>query len=403
MIPVADALAIIAAAAKPGEPEAAALCDGVGRVLAAAVVSDVDWPPFDTSAMDGYALRMADVAGKGSRLSERPGTVAAGDAPPAPLETAEAVRVMTGAPLPLGAEAIVPVERVRRQGGHVFFDAAPAPGAHIRRRGESIAAGTPLLAAGRRLRPSDMALAALAGADPLRVFPRPRLAIAVTGNELVAPTLRPGPGQLRDSNGPMLLALAGVHGWPARALPRVPDDASAIERLFASAGETEDVLVTSGGVSAGDLDLLPAAAKRSGFELLFHGVAVSPGKPMVLGRRGRVLWLGLPGNPVSSSVCFHLFVRFALDCLEGDGAPGAPRVTARLMRDLACSSRETYRDAILSTSDAENRAEPIGSAGSHDIAAHARANALIRVPAGAQRLPAGATVECVVMHEASTS
>lgn len=402
MIPVADALVIIAAAAKPEEPETIALSESVGRVLAAPVVSDVDWPPFDTSAMDGYAVGHTDAAEKSSGLSERPDIVAAGDAPPRALVAGEAVRVMTGAPLPPGTEAIIPVERVRREKGHVFFDTTPAPGAHIRRQGESIGTGAALLAAGRRLRAADVALAALAGADPLQVFPRPRLSIAVTGNELVAPAGRPGPGQLRDSNGPMLLALTRARGCLATMLPRVPDRASAVEQLFALAGETGDVLLTSGGVSAGDLDLLPAAATRSGFELLFHGVAVSPGKPMVFGRRERVLWLGLPGNPVSSSVCFHLFVRLALDCLEGDSAPGAPRVTARLMQELACSVRETYRDAILSTSGGQIRAEPIGSAGSHDIAAHARGNALIRIPAGAQRLPAGSTVECVVIHEASS-
>jgi molybdopterin molybdotransferase len=402
VIPVADALAIIAAAARPGEPETIALSESVGRVLAAPVVSDMDWPPFDTSAMDGYAVRLADAAERGSGLSERPETVAAGDAPPGALVAGETVRVMTGAPLPPETEAIIPVERVRRENRRVFPDTTPAPGAHIRRRGESIASGAPLLASGRRLRPADVALAALAGADPLQVFRRPRLSIAVTGNELVAAAERPGPGQLRDSNGPMLSALASARGYLATMLPRVPDTPSAVERLFASAGETGDVLLTSGGVSAGDLDLLPAAAKRSGFELLFHGVAVSPGKPIVFGRRDRVLWLGLPGNPVSTSVCFHLFVRLALDCVEGDRAPGAPRVTARLTQDLVRSSRETYRDAILSTSGGENRAEPIGSAGSHDIAAHARGNALIRIPAGTQLLPAGATVECVVTHEAST-
>ncbi len=399
MIPVADALAIIAAAARPGEPETTPLSEGVGRVLAGAIVSDVDWPPFDTSAMDGYAVRLANVYGKGSALSERPKTVAAGDAPPAPLTEGEAVRVMTGAPLPGGTEAVIPVERARRGGGRVFFDTAPAPGAHIRRRGESVVAGTPLLAPGRRLRPADVALAALSGADPLRVFPRPCLSIAVTGNELVAPQEHPRAGQLRDSNGPMLLALAVARRWPTRLLPRVPDEAAAIERLFASAGETEGVLLTSGGVSAGDLDLLPGIARRCGFDILFHGVSVRPGKPIIFGRCGTTLWFGLPGNPVSSSVCFHLFVRFALDCLEGDAAPGAPRLTARLTRDAACSSRETYRDAILSSADGENRAEPIGSAGSHDIAAHARANALIRIPSGTESLPAGATVECVVMEE----
>lgn len=396
MISVTEALEIIAAAAKPKEVEEAPLRESLGRVLAREIVSDVDWPPFDASAMDGYAVRVSDVPRAGSCVREHPNVVAAGDPPAEALNAGEAVRVMTGAPLPPGTEAVIPVERSHREPGRVSFDIVPEPGAHIRRRGESVAQGTSLLPSGRRLSPGDVALAALAGADPLPVFSRPRVAIAVTGNELVASTEKPRPGQLRDSNGPMLLSLCEARGWPAKLLSRVSDEASAIERLFGSAGE-EDVLVTSGGVSAGDLDLLPAIAGRSRFEILFHGVSVRPGKPIVFARRGRTLWFGLPGNPVSSSVGFHLFVRFALDSLEGDQRRGAPRVTARLARDLPGGPRETYRDALLSCENGENQVEPLSSAGSHDIAAHARANALIHVPPNCGRLAAGEIVTCLVL------
>lgn len=398
MISVAEALRIIAAAAPRGPAEPVALGEAAGRILAADLPADMDWPPFDTSAMDGYAVRLSDVPSSGASLPERRKAVMAGDAPPEPLREKETVRVMTGAPLPEGTEAIIPVERARREGNAVVFEAVPAAGAHLRRRGESIREGSRVLEAGRRLTPGDLALAALAGADPASVVARPRISIAATGNELVPAGQRPAPGQIRDSNGPMLAGLCRARGWPARLRRRIADDASGLASLLSSAGTEEDVLLTSGGVSAGDLDLVPEVARREGFEILFHGVAVRPGKPVAFGRRGRTLWFGLPGNPVSSSVCFHLFVRFALDCLEGNREPGAARIRARLTANLkAGGDRETYRDAKLSNGDGTVSVEPLATAGSHDIGAHARADALIRVPSGAGSQPAGTVVECVLL------
>jgi molybdenum cofactor synthesis domain-containing protein len=400
VILVAEALQILREACPPGPAERVPLAEASGRFLARPVVADEDWPPFDTSAMDGYAVRVADLAtgGPGVSLRERAGLVAAGDRPPGRLEAGEAVRVMTGAPIPEGTEAIVPTEDARREDGRVFSKAAAVPraGDHIRRRGESIAAGTVLLEPGQRVSAAGIALAAFAGADPLEVHRRPRLAIAVTGNELVPVTSKPGPGQHRDSNGPMLAALCRASGRPAATRAAVADEDGAVARLFREAGREEDVLVTSGGVSAGDLDLLPAEAERAGFEILFHGVAVRPGKPVAVGRRGETLWFGLPGNPVSASVGFHLFVRFALGCREGASAPGAERRRARLVRDVAVrGARETYRDGVLEDVEGELRVEPLRSLGSHDFAAHSRANVLIRIPSGADRLPAGSLVDCL--------
>ena len=398
MITVEEALAVLARQAPPMAAERVPLREGFGRTLAGDIRSDVDWPPFDTSAMDGYAVRLSDVLEPGVFLPERPRTVLAGDSPPEPILPGEAIRVMTGAPLPAGADAVIPVERARRDNGRVRFEAAPAPGAHLRRRGESIRSGTMLVPAGKSLTPGDLALAALAGADPLSVFSRPRVAIAATGNELVSTGENPRPGQIRDSNGPMLLSLCRARGWPARERARVGDEASGLASLFASAGNEEDVLLTSGGVSAGDLDLVPEIARREGFEILFHGVSVRPGKPIAFGRRGETLWFGLPGNPVSSSVCFHLFVRFALDCLEGNSRPGAPRVCAELASALPeGGARETYRDGRLSRAGSVLRVEPLVSAGSHDIATHARADALVRVPALEKPQAAGASVECLLL------
>jgi molybdopterin molybdotransferase len=400
VISVEEALRIITSSVTPGPIEEIDVEEGRGRVLARDLVADVDWPPFDTSAMDGYAIRLADVASPGRPLPERAVAVTAGDSPPAPLSAGEAVRVMTGAPLPRGTEAVIPVEQARCERGSVVFDATAAPGAHIRRRGESVAAGSTLAAAGCRLSASQVALAALAGADPLPVFRRPTIAIAATGNELVSPSQKPGPGQLRDSNGPMLLSLCRAGGWPARLVPRVTDDEGSIERLFETAVSDSHLLLTSGGVSAGDLDLLPDVARRCGLEILFHGVAVQPGRPIVFARRAGAFWFGLPGNPVSSAVGFHLFVHPALDRLEGDARPGAPSVTAGLTKPLkARESRELYRDARLWVEGGKSFVEPLTTRGSHDIATHARANALIRVPIGSGPLPEGAIVECLVIGE----
>ncbi|HEX4439766.1 MAG TPA: gephyrin-like molybdotransferase Glp [Thermoanaerobaculia bacterium] len=394
MVSVDEALAIVARSCSPGRGEFVPLAESFGRVLAKAVTSDVAWPPFDTSAMDGYAIRVADLeAGRPLTVSAR---AAAGDAPGVPLPPGEAIRVMTGAPLPDGADTIVPVEVADAQSepGRVSFRETPSRGDHVRRMGESIAAGTELLPAGRRLDPAGVALAALAGAEPVFVHRRPRVTVAVTGNELVSAGRQPGAGQLRDSNGPMLLALCRGRGVSAAAKLPVSDDEEAVRLLFAKAGDDEDVLITSGGVSAGDFDLLPAAAERAGFEMLFHGVAMRPGKPVAFARRGATLWLGLPGNPVSSAVCFRLFGRRALDALEGDDAPGPRFLRARVARSLSVRGRrETYRDARLDRSGSRIRIDALEGRGSHDLAAHAAADALLRIPAGAESLAEGDEVD----------
>ena len=399
MITVDEALAVISAACAPRGSEFVPLAESLGRVLARAVTSDVDWPPFDTSAMDGYGLRVEDLAGSAGSLAERTRPAAAGDAPGAPLSRGETVRVMTGAPLPEGADTVVPVEDSMPESGRVSFRATPSKGDHVRRRGESIAAGSELLPAGRRLDARGIALAALAGAEPVFVHRRPRVAVAVTGSELVPAERRPGPGQLRDSNGPMLLALCRSRGVPAASRLPVSDDENAVRALFAKAGDDEDVLVTSGGVSAGDFDLLPPAAERAGFEILFHGVAMRPGKPVVFARRGAALWFGLPGNPVSSAVCFRLFVRRALDALEGDASPGPRLLPARLGRAVSVrGKRETYRDAVLDRSGPETSIVPLEGRGSHDLGAHARADALLRIPAGVERLEEGDEVSYLALE-----
>jgi molybdopterin molybdotransferase len=196
----------------------------------------------------------------------------------------------------------------------------------------------------------------------------------------------------------MLAALCEARGWRPRRLANAADDESGLADLFSAGASGVDVLITSGGVSAGDLDLVPRVAERQGFEILFHGVAMRPGKPVAFGRRGETLWFGLPGNPVSSSVTFHLFVRYALDCLEGSARPGARRACLALAADLRRGgARETYLDAKISEDGGVLRVTPLLTAGSHDIRTHAGADALIRIPADAERQAAGAVVECVLL------
>lgn len=402
MIRLEEALAIVAAAVRPAGAEDVRLERAEGRVLAADVISDVDWPPFDTTAMDGYAVRLADTV-PGEAVSERDGLIAAGDPPPPPLRAGEAARIMTGAPIPEGTEAIVPVERARRDGGRVVFEVAPSAGAHVRRRGESIAAGARLLERGRRLRPADIALAALAGADPVSVFRAPRIAVAATGDEVVRGSERPSPGRLRDSNGPMLVAECQARGWPVRRLAAVADEAGAVAAMFAASGNEEDFLITTGGVSAGDLDLLPAAAEAAGFELLFHGVAMRPGKPVAFARRGGAFWLGLPGNPVSASVGFRIFGCEALSRFEGDAEPAPPRFRAILGGPLPpAGDRDRFFDAVCAAAPEGIRATPLRSSGSHDLGAFARANALIHGAAGTPALAAGAEVRVLLLGAIET-
>jgi molybdopterin molybdotransferase len=350
----------------------------------------VAWPPFDTSAMDGYAVRLSDVS-PARRWRNGRGLVAAGDLRGARLSPGEAVRVMTGAPIPDGTEAIVPVEDVRRENGRIFARVAPRAGHHIRRRAEVLEAGATLLARGTRLSPSDLALGALAGADPIEVHRRPRVSIAVTGSELVAASARPGPGQLRDSNGPMLSALCAARGVNASLRGAVEDEDGACAVCSRKPGATRTFSSRAAACRPAISTSYPrrrsARGSRSCF-IAWPSARASPSRSDAVGARSGSGCPATPSRRASVSISSR---RPALDSLEGDAHPG-PRVRrARLARDLAVKGeRETYRDAVLEDDgDGGARVSPSESRGSHDLLAHARANALIRIPAGAGNLRAG--------------
>ncbi len=278
-----------------------------------ALRADRDDPALDRSAMDGVALRSMD--GDGPRRLV--GTLYAGDDPARfPVGAGEAVAIMTGACLPPGADAVLPVERLRRDGERIHCLEAPLPGAHVRRRGEQARAGEELLPGQLPWTAAWTGLAAQVGA-PIPALRRPRVGIAPTGDELVPD---PTAWQIRDSNGPMLEALAFRLGADVRRLPRLPDDPEALSKAMQGFGDL-DILLTSGGVSMGERDLLPGVLASLGADLLFHRIRLKPGKPMLAARLGHQVVLGLPGNPVSAYLNALLFLPVALARLQGAAFP----------------------------------------------------------------------------------
>jgi molybdopterin molybdotransferase len=390
--------------AKPAE--AVALAEALGRVLAEPVIARLTLPPWDNSAMDGFAVRSADIA---DARPDAPvalpvvGEVAAGSAPAAELRKGTALRIFTGAPVPPGADAVVPVEDTdappgSRDGGATLpasvaiFAAAP-DGAHIRRAGSDIRTGDSLLQSGRRLSPAHLALAAAGGHWTLPVHAQSRVAVLATGDELAAPGAPLGPAQIPDSNSIGLVAQARECGAEVRSFGIAGDRLDEVLARLREAIEWADVVVVSGGVSVGAHDVVKDAFEELG-QLELWRVAVQPGKPLAFGRATGprpVLLFGLPGNPVSSFVTFELFVRPVLRRLAGyDDVIGRPVVRAHLVEGVR---KAPDRRAFLRVRLVGNEARLAGGQGSHVLSALALANALAIVPEGVSELPAGAEVD----------
>jgi molybdopterin molybdotransferase len=386
-----EALALVLEAVTPLPAAAAGLAEAASRVLAEDVRADVPVPGFDTTAMDGWAVRAAD-ASRVPALLEAAGASGAGSLPGA-LPPRAAWKVMTGAPMPPGSDAVVPVEEAAELEGSVRIDVAPKDGAHIRRRGEVCEAGALLLSAGRRLTPADLVLAAAAGRASLRVARAPRAAVLVTGDELVPSDARPGPGKLRNTNGPLLLAALRRAGADAVSLGVARDDEKALgEVLRAALAGDYDVLLTTGGVSAGDYDFVGKALEAAGARTRFHKVAIRPAKPVLFATKGRTLVFALPGNPVSAAVAFDFFVRPALRAAAGLHPPLPPPVAARLtLRVRNKGPRLAFHPARLAWDEGRLTAEPLATRGSHDILTHARADGFLEL-APASAWDAGDTV-----------
>jgi molybdopterin molybdotransferase len=325
--------------------------------------------------------------------------VAAGGAMPSPIAPGEAVRVMTGAPVPPNTRAIVPIEDCLVEGGTVRFSRPVRDGANRRARGEIYRRGELLLPASSRLTPEAIVLCAAAGLDPVSVFVRPRAAVVVTGAEIVAAKAAPSATQIRNSNGPAIRAAFARRGIESDELSPVRDDLELLEPMFSRAVGRYDLLVTTGGVSAGDFDLTPGAAKRAGFEILFHRVAVKPGKPIALGRHGKTFWFGLPGNPVSALTTFEVFVGAALNRFEGRAAgPAAVRaVLAR--RVIEKGGRAAFLNARVTAVDGRLQIEPIEGRGSHDIKSQSLRNALLMIPPEGGTFEAGDVVSAMLLQD----
>jgi molybdopterin molybdotransferase len=390
-LPLDDALAIVAAAAsEPLALESVPLSEARGRYLASDLHAPLDLPPFANSAMDGYALRAADTPGVlrviGESAAGRPfdGFLAAG----------EAVAISTGAVFPAGADTVVPVERtVVRDPSSVEIPTQQPELANIRRAGSDVKQGQLVLRAGERLGPAQLGAAASLGYAQLQVHRRPRVAIVATGSELAAPGAALGPGQIYESNAPMLAAAsvaAGAELTQGSAAP-VLDAADAHATALRAALETgAEVVLTSGGVSVGPHDLVREVGRSLGIEERFWRVALRPGKPIWFGARGSTLVFGLPGNPVSALVCFELFVGPALRRLQGAALSGPAFTRARLSRPV---KPNLERDELLRVVElADGAVEPLADQQSHQITALASADGLARIPRGEAELPAGSEV-----------
>jgi molybdopterin molybdotransferase len=385
-----DALALVRARVQPLEAEDVPLADVAGRFLAETVTAKSDLPPFASSAMDGYAVRSGDtpavlsIAGESSAGTPFDRVLAAG----------QAVTISTGAVIPDGADAVVPVEDTRpaRADAHVEVLAAALLGAHVRPAGSDIRAGQRLLDPGARIGAAQIGAVASAGLASLSCARQPRVAILGTGSELRQLGEELGPGEIYDSNLPMLRAALGAVGAEVTRIGTVEDTPEAHRDALSRALE-HDVVISSGGVSVGPHDLVRGVGASLGVEEVFWRVALRPGKPIWFGARGTTLVFGLPGNPVSTLVCFELFVRPALVALQGapfetaflPGVLSAPATPSRQRDDLI---RVRFAGAV----GGAVALEPIPEQQSHQIAVTARADAVARIPAGAEPLPAGTVV-----------
>lgn len=394
MIPYEEALRLALSAVRSGAPVEVPLVDAVGCVLAEDVHSDTDLPPFDRSAMDGYAARAADVSRKGARLKVI-GTIAAGDRPDVTVGEGEAVRIFTGAAVPEGADTVVMQEVTERSsdGVTVRFDAAAEAGDNIALRGEDIRSGDVALKAGATVRAGEVSLAAAVGRATLSVHRRPRIAIVSTGDELVAPGSPAEFGKIRDANGPALVARFRAAGFDATHLGIAADRPAAIGELLEQALEYECAVV-SAGVSVGDRDLVPDALSKLGVEFVFTRVAMKPGKPTKLGVRGETVVLGLPGNPVSALAAVEVLFLPMLMKMAGHGDP-PPRGSGVLAGSVRKKTgRRLFAPALIEmNAGGAPRVIPVESNGSADLVALSKANAYLTLTAEATGAEAGDEVE----------
>ncbi len=394
-----DALAIVRAigAAHRLETETLPLSRTHGRILAVDVDAPMALPPFGNSAMDGFALRHADL-GPGETVLRLSGEQFAGRARDLVVGEGDCIRITTGAPMPAGADTVVIRENTRTDATHagderIVVLQPPEFGANVRAAGEDVAVGDRVLHAGSRLTPARVSLAASLGLASLTVVRRPTVAVFSSGDELVEPGLALAPGEIHDSNRELLMGLLRAEGLEPTAWPRLPDDPKQVEIALRDAGCAFDLIVTCGAVSAGEKDHIPAVLQQFG-QVHFWKVRMKPGMPVLFGSLDQARVLALPGNPVSVFATFLGFGRALIDALQGRTEPRATE-RAQLVAplDKAHARREFMRAHVFSDEHGVLRADPNPAVGSHRLRAVSDSNALVVIPDGPQRLAAGAVVE----------
>jgi molybdopterin molybdotransferase len=392
LLSITEARRRVLDALTPLGTEAVDLDDALGRVLAQDVTAAGDVPPFPCSAMDGYAI----IAGEARRSLQIVGESRAGTPSDHELTEGEAIRISTGAAIPPGATAVIPQENVSiGAGGSVRTESAVAPGDHIRGAGEDMRADTLVLSAGTLLGPVALGAAAAAGVGSIIAALRPRVSVLCTGDELRAPGEALGPGEIHNSNAPMLTGLARRSGAATIPARRLPDDPDATTAGIGAALAESDVVIISGGVSVGPHDHVKPALDALGVAEVFWGIALQPGKPTWFGlpAAGRPLVFGLPGNPVSAVVTFSLFVAPALAALQGARFPEPPRPDAVLAVDVPRNPRREQMIRVrLSDEGDVVRAHPNGAQGSHILTSLLGADALALIPLGEGEVSEGTTV-----------
>jgi len=386
-----DARRLVLETVQPRMPaEEADLCAAAGRVLAEPVTADRDYPPVSRSVRDGFAVRAADLPGSLDVIGEvRAGQTYGGEVGPG-----QSVEIMTGAPVPRGADAVVMIEHTRREGSRVHTERAPKPGEFIIPHGAEARHGDLLLSPGIRLGFAEIALAAMTGRTCLRVFARPRVAILPTGDEVVPITATPRDDQVRNSNAYSLAVQVARAGGVPEILPVAPDEFDATRDLI-ERGLHADLLLLSGGVSAGKYDLVERVLADLGAEFYFDRVLIQPGQPLVFGRARGTYFFGLPGNPASTMVTCEVFARAAQQKLEGEAEPALAITLAKLTADFSHKTGLTrFLPARLSSDGVE--LTPMRWSGSSDVPSLARANAFLVAAAGRESWKAGELIEVLL-------
>jgi molybdopterin molybdotransferase len=390
LLAVPEAQTIVLRHCRPLAPDTVPLTPAaLGLTLAEDLASDLDMPPYDKALMDGYAVRSADLAdGRADLIVVE--EITAGKTPTRGVGPGQAAQIMTGAPIPDGADAVVMVERTRLQdSGHVHIEDRPQPGQNVLPRGKEMRRGDIVLAAGTSLRPQELGVLAAVGRTAVKAHPSPVVALMTTGDEVVEASQQPEPGQIRNGNSPMLSGQIARAGGQPRYLGIARDRVEHLRQLVAE-GLRSPMLVLSGGVSAGVADLVPGVLRELGVEAHFHKVAMKPGKPVFFGTKDATLVFGLPGNPVSSFACFELFVRSAIRRLRGQSDAGPAWVQAKLAADYVYKTdRPTYHPAWLESGDDGWRVRIVPWFGSSDLRGLLGANALVLLDPGEQHHAAG--------------